>query len=283
MKIKISNEKRRSLCGYVFLAPWLIGFCVFMLVPLILSFLLSIGKITELKDLQIQIIGFQNYKQIFVDDINFVPSFISTIETTILWSPFVLVFAFFIAILLNQNIKGRSVFRVIYFLPVLLGSGFVLQKIGGAGNVLEYSKDVGRLITYYFSEDIATFISSLISQIINTFWKTGVQIVIFLAGLQSIPPSYYEAAKVDNASSWYILWKITIPLMSPILMLNAVYTLIDSFRDMDNKIAELVINVVFKNAEYEYGSAMGWTYFAVVFVIVCLIMLLFRKAVNYDK
>ncbi len=283
MKNKLSNEKRRSLCGYVFLAPWAIGFAVFMFVPLILSFLLSIGKISDYENLQIKVIGFQNYIQIFKNDIRFLPAFINTIITTIVWSPFVIVFAFFVAILLNQKIKFRGVFRVIYFLPVLLGSGYVLEKIGGAANVLEYSKNVDQIINYYFSTDIASFIGNLINQIINMFWKTGVQIVIFLAGLQSISPSYYEAAKVDNASSWYILWKITIPLMSPIILLNAIYTLIDSFRDTDNKIAKLVIDVIFGNADYEYGSAMGWTYFAVVFAIVGLILLVFRKAVNYDK
>lgn len=276
-------EQRRSLCGYVFVLPWVLGFLLFMLIPLIMSFMLSIGKITELEGLKIQVIGFQNYIDLFKTNIDFIPAFMETMKTSILWTPFVLVFSLFIAILLNQKIKFRGIFRVIYFLPVLLGSGTVLQSIGGTANILQFPEEVQSVIAFYFSDQVASFIQMLISEIIRIFWKTGVQIVIFLAGLQSIPDSYYEAAKVDNASAWYSFWKITLPLLSPIILLNMVYTLIDSFRDTDNKIASLIVNEVFTNASYEYGSAMGWVYFLVVFLIVALVLLLSRRAVQYEK
>lgn len=283
MRKRLTVEKRRSLCGYVFVLPWVLGFLLFLLYPLIQSFVLSISQITDLRGLQLKYIGFFNYEHIFRENVEFVSAFFSTLETTILWTPFILVFALFIAMLLNQKIKMRGFFRVIYFLPVLLGNGFIFQKLGGAASILAFPKEIEYFITSYFNSQIAGFIQQMISEIIRVFWKTGVPIIIFLAGLQSIPESYYEAARVDNASGWYSFWKITLPLLSPIILLNAVYTLIDSFRDTDNKIADLIVKEVFKNTEYEYGSAMGWVYFVVVFLFVCLVLLLFRKAVIYDK
>lgn len=283
MKMFNTIEKRRSLCGYIFVLPFIIGFLAFLLYPLITSFRLSIGKITEYENLHIKIIGFQNYIDLFTDDIRFIPAFIDTTKATLLWSPFVLVFALFIAILLNQNIKLKGFYRVIFFLPVLLGSGYVFQKISTSANILAFPPEVEKLLSFYFTKDMASFIEDLITQIISVFWKTGVQIVIFLAGLQSISPTYYEAAKVDNATPWYCFWKITLPMLSPIILLNAVYTLIDSFRDVNNKIAKLIIDNLFNNTQYEYGSAMGWTFFIVVFIFVALVLFLFRKAVVYDK
>ena len=283
MKKSLTVEKRRYLCGYVFVLPWVLGFALFMLYPLIQSFLLSISRITDLKGLQLKVVGMENYEHLFTENIEFVPAFISTLKTSILWTPFILVFALIIALLLNQEIKLRGLFRIIYFLPVLLGNGYIFEKLGGATNILEFPESIETAITFYFSPRLAEFIQQLIMQIISVSWKTGVPIIIFLAGLQSIPESYYEAAKMDNASGWYSFWKITLPLLSPIILLNAVYTLIDSFRSTDNEIAALIVNVVFKNAEYEYGSAMGWSYFTAVFAAVGLVLLIFRKAVIYDK
>lgn len=283
MRKGLTVTKRRSLCGYVFVLPWVIGFSLFMLYPLIQSFVLSISRITDLKGLQMKVVGLENYDHLFTENIEFVPAFISTLKTSILWTPFILVFALIIALLLNQEIKLRGLFRVIYFLPVLLGNGYIFEELGGAANILVFPESIESAISFYFSPQIADFMQQLITQIISVSWKTGVPIIIFLAGLQSIPESYYEAAKMDNASGWYSFWKITLPMLSPIILLNAVYTLIDSFRSTDNEIAALIVNVVFKNAEYEYGSAMGWSYFIAVFAAVGLVLLLFRKAVIYDK
>ena len=283
MKKGLTVTRRRSLCGYIFVLPWVLGFLLFMLYPLIQSFVLGISRITDLQGLQLQIVGLENYEHLFTDNIEFVPAFISTLQTSILWTPFILVFALMIALLLNQKIKLRGLFRVIYFLPVLLGNGFIFQELGGAANILVFPEEIESLIAFYFNPQLAEFLQQLVSEIIRVCWKTGVPIIIFLAGLQSIPETYYEAAKVDNASGWYSFWKITLPLLSPIILLNAVYTLIDSFRSTDNEIAALIVNTVFKNAEYEYGSAMGWAYFVAVFAAVVLVLLLFRKAVVYDK
>lgn len=281
--VTLSIEKKRSLFGYVFSAPWIIGFLLFMIYPLIMSFLLSISKITDLEGLKFEFVGFDNYVDIFTKDIDFVPSFINTTVNTFLWLPFIIVFAVFIAMLLNRNVKFKGFFRAVYFLPVLLGSGFIMEQVGSASDILMLPKDLYAFISYYINPDAAEFIQELLHQILSVFWKTGVQIIIFLIGLQSIPDSYYEAAKVDNANGWLIFWEITVPLLSPTILLNVIYTIIDSFRDTNNKIAELIISVVFDNTQFEYGSAMGWVYFITIFVFIGIVLLAFRKKVNYEK
>lgn len=229
------------------------------------------------------LLGFDNFVKIFREDIDFVPAFLTTIKTTVLYTPFIIVIAIVIAILLNQKIKGRSFFRVVFFMPVLLGSGVVMAQLGGAANILQMPPIVENYVNYYFSSNVAEVINNILAEIISVFWETGVQIIILLGGLQSIPDSYYEAARVDNANSWDMLWKITLPILSPMIFLTVIYTLIDSFRNESNEISSLIINVGFKNSNYEYGAAMGWMYFLIVGVVVGLATLAFRRYVYYEK
>lgn len=283
VKNNFSLEKRRSLCGYVFTAPWIIGFGVFMLLPLLINLIMSFSKIVNALNLQMKFVGWNNYIRLFKTDVNFLPAFFDTLKNTFLWTPFILVFALFLAILLNRNIRFKGVFRVIFFMPVLLGTGYIMQQVSGAANILQMPDDIKSMIQYYFSKDLADFFNQLLTQIMKMFWQTGIQVVIFLSGLQSIPDSYYEAARVDNGNNWDCFWKITLPMLSPVILLNLIYTIIDNFRSTDNKIAALIVNMVFKNADYEYGAAMGWVYFTVTILIVGLVFLIMRRFITYEK
>ena len=281
--MKISFEKRRRLSGYIFTAPFILGFSILMLFPLIMALMMSLGEVYDLVGLKTRITGFDNYIKLFKEDVDFIPAFFNTIKISFLWTPFIVVFALFIAILLNRDIKGRSLFRVIFFLPVLLGSGSIMAQLGGAANILKLPMELDNFISYYFNPSIADFVNQLLSQIMSVFWKTGVQILLFLSGLQSIPDSYYEAARVDNANGWDCFWKITLPMISPIVLLNFVYTMIDSFRDTNNEIGSLIVKIGFDGANYEYGSAMGWVFFIVIGIFTGLVFLLSRRLVTYDK
>ena len=278
-----SLERRRAIAGYIFTLPFIIGFIAFLLYPLIQNLILSMGNITEIQGLKTDFIGLEHYKQLFLEDTKFVPAFIETIQTTFLWTPFILVFALFIAILLNRKIKGRGFFRVVFFLPVLLGSGYIMQQLCGAGSILTLPDGFQSFLSYTFSAQIADFFSELIGQIMKVFWKKGVQIVIFLSALQSVPDSYYEAARVDNANGWDCFWKVTLPMISPTILLNAIYTIIENFSSTDNAIGAYIVQTGMKNADFETAAAMGWIYFLVVLVLVGLIFLVSRKAVKYDK
>ena len=278
-----SLERRRAAAGYIFTLPFMIGFVAFLIYQLVKNLILSLGNITEIQGLQTEFIGFEHYRQLFVEDIKFVPAFIETLQTTFLWTPFILVFALFIAILLNRKIKGRGFVRVVFFMPVLLGSGYIMQQLSGSASILALPDGFQDFLTYSFSPQVADFFSELIGQIMNVFWKTGVQIVIFLSALQSVPESYYEAARVDNANGWDCFWKVTLPMVSPTILLNAIYTIIENFSSTSNAIGAYIVQTGMNNADFERAAAMGWVYFGVVLVLVGLIFLVSRKAVKYDK
>ena len=278
-----SLERQRAIFGYIFTAPFLVGFVVFMLYPLIKNLTFSFGQITETVGLKTTFIGFDNYAGIFSDDIEFGPAFLDTLKVTFLWTPFIIVFALFLAIMLNRNIKGKGVFRLIFFLPVLLGTGFIMSSVASVMSVLSMPEAINNFVEDYFSTGLADFFSKLLQTILSMFWSTGVQIVIFLSGLQGIPDSYYEAARVDNANAWDCLWKITLPLLSPTILLNVIYTIVESFSSKDNQIANLIIKTVFVRSKFEYGAAMGWLFFLVVLIVIGLIFLISRRVVNYEK
>jgi ABC-type sugar transport system permease subunit len=278
----MSLESKRAMFGYIFCLPFILGILIFTLYPFVMSFILSISKITELSGLKTSFIGLKNYVELFTVNTDFIPAFLETIKITLLFTPFIVVLSLFIAILLNQNIMGKGIFRVIFFLPVLLGTGLVMTQLGDAANILKAPPEINRYIDYYFSSDFASILQTLLTEVIRIFWKTGVQIIIFMGGLQAIPESYYEAARVDNANSWDMFWKITLPMLSPIILLNVIFTLIDSFRDVNNPIAKLIVAVVF-HVDYEVGSAMGWMYFIVAFMLVGITALIFRRFVFYEK
>lgn len=283
MAKSLTLEKKRSLSGYIFCIPWFIGFLAFQFYPLMTSFRLSFSKISDLSGLKMNFVGFSNYFKLYTEDIEFVPAFLDSLKTTVLYTPFIIVLAIVISLLLNKKIKGRSFFRVVFFLPVLLGSGIVMAQLGAAANIMQMPPIVETYVNYYFSTGVADFINSILSEIIRVFWQTGVQIIILLGGLQSIPDTYYEAARVDNANGWDMLWKITLPILSPMIYLTVIYTIIDSFRSESNKISALIINEGFKNGHFEYGAAMGWVYFVIVGLVVGLATLIFRRYVYYEK
>ena len=278
-----SLERKRSLSGYVFTAPWIIGFFIFMLYPLVMSFILSIGQIDEYRGLQTEIIGFQHYIDLFTKNSRFVPAILESVWDTFINAPLILVISLTISLLISRKLPGKGVFRLIFFLPVLLGTGYAMEQIGGAGNILEIPDNIGREIQFYFSRDIANFLEELLLSVISLFWRSGVQIIIFIGGIQAIPDTYYEAALVDNANSWDSLWKITLPMLSPMIFLNLVYTVIDSFRNIDSALTRLVIDRSMQYAEFESAAAMGWVYFAVAFAFVGMATLIFRRNVYYEK
>ena len=280
---KLSLERKRSLSGYIFCLPVIIGLIAFQFYPLITSFRLSFGDVVDLSGLKTVWVGFANYENVLFGEVDFFMKFVDTAVQTFVYTPFVVVIAIVVALLLNQKIKGRSFFRVIFFLPVLLGSGVIMQQLGAAANIMQMPAAVQGYVNNYFNADIAKVINDILSEVIRLFWDAGVQIIILLGGLQSIPDSYYEAARVDNANSWDMMWKITLPILSPMIFLTVIYSLINSFRSESNQISEYIITTGFKNSEYEIGAAMGWLYFLIVGIVVGIATLAFRRYVYYEK
>lgn len=260
---------KRNLEALMFLFPWIIGTCVFFINAILSSIKLSFSEIVQLSGFVMEWRGTVNYQYIFMYDINFVPTFISVVTNTLINTPLVLVFSLLIAMLINRPIPGRGFFRTCFFIPVLLGSGYVmamLLQIDATGSV-GVGIALPQVLQEMLGNTLVTAVQPFLDRITLILWKSGVQIILFLAGLQGISSSLYEAAKCDGATQWEMFWKITLPMISPIILLNFVYTLVMYFTSSDNELVQYILSTVFNKIEFARGAAMGWVYFAFVFVL----------------
>ncbi|KIL39934.1 hypothetical protein SD70_17100 [Gordoniibacillus kamchatkensis] len=282
---RLGLERRKMLAGYVYIAPWLVGFVLFMVYPLVYSLWISFHDVEGVGSFRLKYVGFLNYKHAFVLDPQFVPLFFSVIQDTVINTPLIIVFSLIIAILLNRNMKGRAFFRAAFFLPVLIGSGMVLQQLLYAGvgqKTLVNGIGLPQSAFLYMGPTFSQMVFDLLSRLTLIFWKTGVQILLFLAGLQGISPSLYESSKCDGATEWEMFWKITLPLISPVILLNLVYTLVDSFTDVTNRIMLYIRNVGFVKIELGYAAALGWMYFAFIFALIVIVFAASKRLIFYS-
>ena len=272
--------KREAVAGLLFISPWILGTLLFLLYPLCTSFWYSLHKINFFKH-QFIFLGYENYTQVLFSDVDFMPQMISYITTTIISVPIIVVFALIIAMMLNQNIKGKGFFRLIFFLPVIIVSGPILGMLSsqGAGTITAIDMQaITQAIGNFLPSSLAEPISELFSNMITILWYSGVQILIFLSGLQKIDRSIYEAAKIDGGSGWECFWKITLPTIKPLIMLNCIYTVVFVSNNDQNTIIELIKSAMTsgtKEKGYGYAAAMAWMYSIVVLLIVALFALLF--------
>ncbi len=286
MKKRMSGlRKRKALVGYGFIAPWLIGFSVFCLFPVVYSLIFSFSEIKDPTTFSFKMVGFQNYMDAFLVDTEFLPTFLKSVGDTAINLVLILFFSFFIAIIINRKIRFRSFFRMVFFLPVILGTGFILDQILGE-NLQEQSITLVRELL--LSEDIVRtmpaefleMIQELLNRITVVLWNSGVQILLFLTGLQGISPSIYEAARVDAAGEWEQFWLITLPLMAPMILLTVVYTLVSGFTNSSNEVLEYILEIAFEKNQLELSSAMGWVYFLFIILFVGLTFLAMRKPIE---
>lgn len=262
-------KTRRSLEGLMFITPWLVGAALFFVFPLITSIRLSFSELTSLSGFEMKWNGIENYRYLIQESTTYIPNFLAQVKDTLIDTPITLVFSLIIAMLVNTDIKGRGFFRTAFFLPVLLGTGYVMKQL--------LSVDMNGVITVpsgilqALGGSLAEMVTLFLSRITSVLWKSGVQIILFLAGLQGISSSLYEASRVDGATEWENFWKITLPLVTPIILLNFIYTMIDSFTDSGNQIMS-DIQHCFTNGQLARGASMGWFYFAFTFVLCAVVL-----------
>lgn len=290
-KKPVNNKKgmtihqRRTLEGLMFISPWIIGALLFFVYPIVLSLRMSFSTLDNLAGIEMTWCGIENYRKLIMVDTTYIPNFIKTIQSTVINTPITLVFSLIIAMLINRDIKGRGFFRTVFFIPVLLGTGYVMEYLleGGTGDVVTNSVDgiVTGVLMKAIGPTFAGYVQIFLSTITVVLWKSGVQIILFLAGLQGISGSLYEAARCDGATEWENFWKITLPLVSPIILLNFIYTMIDSFTDSSNAIISNINHAILGNAQLTLGAAMAWMYFAFT-LIVCGIVLAIMSRLTFN-
>lgn len=279
-KIRITSKIRRGVEAFAFLIPWLAGFSLFFIYPIFVSVRLSFSEITKFKGFIMEFVGLENYHYVFLYDTNFVPTFLEVMYDTLLNTPISLVFSLLIAILINRKMVARGFFRTVFFIPVLLGSGYVMKQLLGLGadtTSITSGIMVPEQMLDLLGPTFAPYVQAVLDRITIVFWKSGVQIVLFLAGLQGISSSLYEAARVDGATQWEMFWKITLPMISPVILLNFVYTMVAFFTASDNALVDYILQQNFKNQQFEYGAAMGWIYFVFTFTICVSVIGILRK------
>ena len=288
-KLKKSRgiEELKSRWGLMFVLPWIIGLIIFFFIPIIQSVIYSFSSINSIGE-NLGWVGFKHYDELLNSDPNYTTWLTDSLSELAYSMPIILVLSLILAMMLNQKFRGRLFFRALYFLPVIIASGYVMKMIFTTTD--ESITDMGTsagmssgLITvedlttsFNFSKEIAEFISTAINDIFNLIWSCGIQIVLFLSGLQSIPASLYEASRVEGATKWEEFWFITFPMLSRITLLVGVFTMVELFINERNPLIEQVYLKV-KGTQYDISSAMIWFYFIIVAAIMGVVMFLFSK------
>ena len=275
----MSFQRRGVLTCLLFVSPWLVGAAVFFLYPLFYSLRLSFGVIENPATQKVVFAGFENFRVAFMEDARFFPMLLSIAKDTLINTPLIVVFALFIATLLSKDIRGKGLFRSVFFLPVILGTGFVMQQLLGVqmnADAVEVARGIllPEKVVRFLNPGVTQVILEFLSRVTLVLWKSGVQIIIFLAGLQAIPRSFYEAARVDAATEWECFWFISLPMMAPTLLLGAVYTIVAGFLDTSNEMLGYIHELGFQWSQFEYASAVSWLYFLFVILVLAALFLL---------
>ncbi len=293
---------RKNLVGYWFCLPFILGIVLIFIPAIIDSIRYSFHDVQiDFSQINFSMVGFANYVKAFTGDKTFLPLLLETIQGTVLDLVVITFFSFFIANVLNQKFLGRGFIRAIFFLPVLLSTGIIAAADtnnmatalfgsgtnNGSGIASAFSGGLsfldlqGMLEQSTLDASVVEFITTTVNNTYNIVNSSGVQILIFLSALQSISPALYEAAKVEGATKWEEFWKITFPMLTPMILVNMVYTVVDSFTNPKYGMLNLVQTHAFANNHIGYASALSWIYFLLILVLLGLVWLGFGKRVQY--
>ncbi|WP_054860308.1 ABC transporter permease subunit [Gracilibacillus sp. JCM 18860] len=284
--------------GFLFVLPWLLGFIFFFLIPLLTSLRFSFSKIQASSEgMKITFIGLKNYIEALTVNTNFNRTLIESIINMVVNIPLIIIFSLFLAVLLNQKFLGRSFARGVFFLPVILASGVILNlestslvqaineqnaNSGGVTSGFGGAFELERIMLRSgVNETIVAYLTGAVDRIYQIVSQSGVQILIFLAGIQTVPPALYEAAKMEGATGYEAFWKITFPLVTPLILVNIIYTIIDSFSR--SSITELILSTGFDNSNFGLSSAMAWLYFVTIMIILMVSTYVISKKVFYQE
>jgi len=293
-----SLTKKRTRWAYFFLFPWLIGVVFVFAVPLILSISFSFSNVTVDNGYSLQFVGWENFRYALFGDQNFLQYFASTIGDLLYEVPIILVYSFLVAVLLKEKIPGITFFKFVFFLPVILSSDLffgLLNNFGadtassleavmsGAGSTgILQSLNLGKYLQELgLSGDLIKILTGPVNKVYEIVTCSGIQIFIFLAGIYSIPPDLYEAAHVEGANGWEKFWMITFPMVMPMILVNVIYSIVDTFMSESNLVMEYVYQLSFKNFNFGLSSAICWIYFTVIAVILAIVFFFINKRTFY--
>jgi ABC-type sugar transport system permease subunit len=305
-----SLGKRKARGGWLFVLPFVLGFILIYLPIVFDSIKYSFHEIKVLPASQgggysLIPVGFKNYSSALLEDPDFVKVLLTGLQSLALDVPIILIFSLFMAVLLNQKMIGRAAFRAIFFIPVILSTG-LMETIASTNVLSDYmgeasgindgsgqstsaeivsAMDIEKLLSgMAVGGELVGLVTDTINRIYDIVNRSGVQMLIFLAGLQSISPAIYESVQIDGATAWETFWKITFPMITPMILVNAVYTIIDSFTTNSNTVMTFIANIYSSKANGNVlSSAMSWIYFLIVILIIAAVAGIMSMFVFYQR
>ena len=289
-------QKRKAIAGYLFILPFILGFLLFMLKPMFQSLYMSFSNVKlGAGSVEMEWIGLKNYYDAFRTDPDYMRMLGETLGQMVLYSFGIIVFSFFVALILNQEFRGRALVRAVFFLPVIISSGVILGLEENNSLMAQIATTVDSSvsnidITAGLQEILRTagvgvkayeWVFEIIANIYDIAIASGIQIIIFLSGLQTISSSMYEAADIEGCTKWESLWKITFPMISSIFLVNWIYTVVDYSMRSDNDVMDKIQTVLTVQLNYGLSSAMAWAYFVVVTAFIGITSFFISKGVYY--
>lgn len=271
---------RSTITGTLFFLPWLIGFFAITAYPLVYSLVICFNQV-QIKPgaIELKPVGWEYFRQAFAVDTEYPTKLLSSLASVLLGTPLVVVFSLVIALLLNRKFRGRTVYRIVFFLPVVIMSGPVMSELMTESSAMSINMDIMGLrsilmeLDYGWARILLTFLNSFV----RILWFCGVQIIVFLAGLQKVDRNMYEAAAIDGATAWEAFWKITLPHLRPIILLNAIYTIIEMGTAADDATNGKIVGAIRDIARpYSYAAVLSWIYAFGLLLLILLAFLLLR-------
>ena len=297
-----SLDARKARAGYVFVLPFVLGIILIYLPILLDSLWVSFSDVAYnpiSQRIEYQSVGIDHYTYSLTSS-TFLSALLAGLQRLVFEVPAIIIFSLFIAVVLNGKMLGRALFRAIFFVPVIIATG-LMETINAnassyegdlgmaddgsgeqAGSSIISMLDVEQLFaTMKIGGEIVVYIVNLVNDIYNIINYSGVQMLIFLAGLQGISPAIYEACQIEGATGWETFWKVTFPMISPMILVNAIYTIIDSFTRTQNPMMKYISTVYVM--EPERATAMSWIYFVIVALVLVIVAGIVSSFVFYQR
>ena len=307
-----SLDATKARAGYVFVLPFILGI-IMVYLPILIDSIwftfntLGIEFVDDAPQMTLTFEGLRYYQDALFTDPDYVTTLLSGIQQLIFEVPAIIIFALFIAVVLNQKMLGRAVFRAIFFVPVIISTGCMgaimaadiatdsmqggvndgtmgggMDATASGTNQIISSMEIMELLAdVQVASDLIMYVVGLVNDIYAIINYSGVQMLIFLAGLQAISPSIYEACQIEGATAWETFWKVTFPMISPMILVNAIYTIIDGFTKPSNVVMTFIENTYQKSNEG--ATAMAWIYFIVVILIIAVVAGIASTFIFYQR
>jgi ABC-type sugar transport system permease subunit len=280
--MKLSMKQKKAFTGILFISPWIIGFLAFVAYPLYRTIYMSFHNVMygNKTGWQYKWVGLENYKRILFEDIDFIVAAQNFFVSTIIYVPVIIALSIIISMLLNQNIKGKSFFRLLFFLPIIILNGELMENMTSLGGMSFSTNQIllDAILMIIPSQSLVMLIVSIFELIVQLLWYSAVPVLIFLAALQKIGKDMYEAASIDGASAWVSFWKITLPTIYPLVSICVVFVVVFLANFEANPINGIILESKYDGSRRDgYASAISLLYTIVQVVLISVLYFMTRS------